>query len=78
VTTEDHIPLANVELHADGLTVGSTDEQGIVLLDVEAMPAKLEFLRAGWHVSWGRTEPSEAAFDLTPETPVYLSPDTDR
>lgn len=74
VTTREREPIAGVELVADGNSLGVTDSQGMVSMDLDAKPRSLEFRYEGWHVSWGRIDPEEDGFSWGPETPVYLSP----
>lgn len=67
-------PIAGVELLADGVSVGVTDARGMVSMDLDAKPSRLEFRFDGWHVSWGSVDPAEDGFGWGPEDPVYLSP----
>lgn len=75
VTTREREPFPGVELVVDGQPVGRTDARGMVWMNLDTRPAKLEFRLEGWHVSWGRIDPAEPDFGWGPETPVYLSPD---
>lgn len=74
VTNDEQQPIKGVELVVDGVSVGRSDARGLVSIDLDARPTKLEFLRESWHVSWGSIDPAEQNFGWGPETPVYLSP----
>ncbi len=75
VTTRDRVPLRDVELIADGESMGRTDSQGMVLMQLDSRPNSLGFRLDGWHVSWGSIDPAQEDFGWGPETPVYLTPD---
>jgi len=75
VTTREREPIEGVELLADGNSVGVTDSQGMVSMNLDAKPRGLEFRYKDWIVTWGRVDPNEDGFGWGPETPVYLSPD---
>jgi hypothetical protein len=75
VTTHDGEPLAGVELFVDGEPVGTTDVDGVIAIDRDARPQRIELRRAGWHVTWGRIDPADESFGWGPETPVYMTPD---
>ena len=75
VTTREREPIAGVELVADGDSIGVTDAQGMVSMDLNAKPAALKFRYKDWGVIWGRVDPNEDGFGWGPETPVYLWPD---
>lgn len=75
VTTREREPIEGVELIVDGESLGRTDSQGVVTINLDARPEALEFRYEGWHMSWGRTDPTEQGFGWGPETPVYLTQD---
>jgi hypothetical protein len=74
VTTPNRDPIAGVELLVDGKQVGTTDSRGLVIIDLDRKPDRLEFVREGLSVSWGTVDPADSKFGWGPETPVYLSP----
>jgi len=80
VTTHDRglRPIAGVELLADGASIGRTDERGVVFLEGEEEPARIEFRYPGWHESWRSSSPEamkRQGLGWNLEVPVYLSPD---
>ena len=75
VTTREDDPIPDVELVVDGESVGYTDAQGMVSMNLDAKPKSLEFRYEGWHVSGGCVDPDEEGFSWGAEDLVYLSPD---
>ena len=74
VTTRDREPLQGVELLVDGTSVGLSDVQGMLSINLAAKPRALEFRYKDWMVNWGRVDPSAEDFGWGPETPVYMGP----
>ena len=74
VTTRDQKPLEGAELFADGNSVGATDAQGMLSMNLAAKPKSLEFRYEDWVVVWGSVDPNEDGFGWGAETPVYLGP----
>lgn len=74
VTTRDDEPIAGVELLADGSSIGVTDALGVVAINLDAKPNRLEFQYRDWVVASGSVDPNEASFGWGPETRVVLGP----
>lgn len=75
VTHDGNEPLPGVEVRIDGESAGRTDSTGSLFVERAAKPARLEFVLEGWHVTWGRVDPSDPGFDHGLESPVYLKRD---
>lgn len=49
-------PLAGVELRADGKLVATSDAQGLLVVDAERAPERIELLKPGWRLLEQRVE----------------------
>jgi hypothetical protein len=75
ITTREREPIEGVELIVDGSSIGMTDAQGMISMNLDGKPRFLEFRYKDWFVTWGRVDPDEDGFGWGPETLVYLDRD---